>query len=188
MTPFKAPTIEYFSLSPILIILAVAAIGVLVEAFVPRTRRYVIQVALALVGLVAAFVTTLIVFNRLHPGATKPKAGNVDAMGALAVDGPALFCWLLILVLGVLSVLLFAERRLEGGVTGFAGQAAALPGTEAEREASTKGLEHTEVFAGPGATSSSASSSGPCSCPEWSRWSPRTSYLIRWAGSARSTP
>ena len=67
-------------------------------------------------------------------------------MGALAVDGPALFCWLLVLVLALLSVLLFAERHLEGGVTSFAGQAAALPGTEAEREASTKGLEHTEVF------------------------------------------
>ncbi len=50
------------------------------------------------------------------------------------------------LVLSLLSVLLFAERRLEGGVTAFAGQAAALPGTEAEREASTQGLEHTEVF------------------------------------------
>ena len=42
--------------------------------------------------------------------------------------------------------LLFAERRLEGGVSAFAGQAAALPGTEAERQASTRGLEHTEVF------------------------------------------
>ena len=50
------------------------------------------------------------------------------------------------LVLALLSVLLFAERHLEGGVLSFAGQAAALPGTEAEREASTKGLEHTEVF------------------------------------------
>ena len=43
-------------------------------------------------------------------------------------------------------MLLFAERHLEGGVTAFAGQAAALPGTAAEREASTQGLEHTEVF------------------------------------------
>ena len=49
-------------------------------------------------------------------------------------------------MLAILSVLLFAERHLEGGVLSFAGQAAALPGTEAEREASTKGLEHTEVF------------------------------------------
>ena len=43
-------------------------------------------------------------------------------------------------------MLLFAERRLEAGVSAFAGQAAALPGTEAEREASTRGLDHTEVY------------------------------------------
>ena len=49
-------------------------------------------------------------------------------------------------MLALLGVLLFAERALEGGVTAFAGQAAALPGTEAERQASAEGLEHTEVF------------------------------------------
>ena len=43
-------------------------------------------------------------------------------------------------------MLLFAERHLEGGVSAFAGQAAALPGTEAERQASTSGLDHTEVY------------------------------------------
>jgi NADH-quinone oxidoreductase subunit N len=48
--------------------------------------------------------------------------------------------------MALISVLLFAERHLEGGVLSFAGQAAALPGTEAERQASTRGLEHTEVF------------------------------------------
>ena len=143
---FQAPTIEYFSVSPILILLGVAVIGVLIEAFLPRGRRYLLQVGLALVGLVAAFVMTIAVFNRLHPGSATPKPGKIVAMGAIAVDGPSLFCWLLILVLAFLSVLLFAERRLEGGLLSFAGQAAALPGTEAEREASTKGLEHTEVF------------------------------------------
>ncbi|MFL6062479.1 MAG: NADH-quinone oxidoreductase subunit NuoN, partial [Marmoricola sp.] len=59
---------------------------------------------------------------------------------------PTFYAWILILVLALLGVLLFAERRLEGGVTAFAGQASALPGTEAERQASAKGLEHTEVF------------------------------------------
>lgn len=146
MTNFAAPTIEYFTVSPILIILGVATLGVLVEAFAPRGRRYLVQVVLSLAGLVAALVTTVVVFTRLDPGASKPKGGKVVAMGAFAVDGPALFCWLLVLVLGILSVMLFAERRLEGGVTAFAGQAAALPGTEAERMASTQGLEHTEVF------------------------------------------
>jgi NADH-quinone oxidoreductase subunit N len=143
---FEAPTIEYFTVSPILIVLGVAVLGVLIEAFVPRGIRYVVQVVLSLAGLIAAIVTAVIVFVRLDPGADKPKGGKIVTMGALAADGPALFCWLLVLVLAVLSVLLFAERRLEGGVTSFAGQAAALPGTEAEREASTKGLEHTEVF------------------------------------------
>jgi NADH-quinone oxidoreductase subunit N len=52
----------------------------------------------------------------------------------------------MILVFGIGGVLLFAERHLEGGVSAFAGQAAALPGTEAERQASTSGLDHTEVF------------------------------------------
>ncbi len=146
MNDFVAPKIEYFTVSPILIVLGVAVLGVLIEAFVPRARRYLLQVALALVGLVAAITTTVMVFARLNPGSEEPKGGKVVAMGALAVDGPALFCWVLVLVLAVLSVMLFAERHLEGGVTSFAGQAAALPGTEAEREASTKGLEHTEVF------------------------------------------
>ena len=146
MTTFKAPTIDYFQIAPVLIVLGVAALGVLVEAFLPRGRRYLVQVVLSLAGLVAAFVMAVVVFSRLHPGSDNPKPGKVEAMGALAVDGPALFCWMLVLVLAVLSVLLFAERALEGGVTAFAGQAAALPGTEAEREASTRGLEHTEVF------------------------------------------
>ena len=146
MNNFEAPTIEYFTVSPILIVLGAAVLGVLVEAFVPRRRRYLIQVVLALVGIIAAIVTSVMIFLDLNPGSANPKSGEVVAMGALAVDGPALVCWLLVLVLSLLSVLLFAERALEGGVLSFAGQAAALPGTEAEREASTKGLEHTEVF------------------------------------------
>ena len=146
MNEFATPKIEYFTVSPILIVLGVAVLGVLIEAFAPRGRRYLAQVLLALVGLVAAFVAAVVVFARLDPGAATPKLGKVVAMGALAADGPALFSWLLILVLAGLSVLLFAEKHLEAGVLSFAGQAAALPGTEAEREASTKGLEHTEVF------------------------------------------
>ena len=49
-------------------------------------------------------------------------------------------------MLAIAGVMLFAERHLDGGVSAFAGQAAALPGSEAEREASTRGLDHTEVY------------------------------------------
>jgi NADH-quinone oxidoreductase subunit N len=55
-----------------------------------------------------------------------------------------MFLWGLILVFGLGGTLLFGERALEGGVSGFAGQAAALPGTESERQSA--GLEHTEVY------------------------------------------
>ena len=77
---------------------------------------------------------------------TASPAGAVDVEGTIVVDGPTVFFWGIILIFAIGGVLLFAERRLEGGVSAFAGQAAALPGTEAERQASTRGLEHTEVY------------------------------------------
>ena len=143
---FTAPHIEYDLISPILIVLGVAVLGVLVEAAVPRARRYWVQVGLAVVGVIAALGGAVYVLDKIHAGSDNPKPGYLVAEGALAIDGPTLFSWVLILVLALLGVLLFAERQLEGGVTAFAGQAAALPGTEAERQASAQGLEHTEVF------------------------------------------
>ena len=144
---FSAPSVEYSQLYPLLIVLGVALLGVLVEAFAPRRYRYPAQVVLTLGGLAAALVGTALVAEQL-PRVAGPSIarGQVAAQGAVAVDGPTLFLWGTVLALSIMSVLLFAERRLEGGLTAFAGQAAALPGTEAEREASAGGIEHTEVF------------------------------------------
>jgi NADH-quinone oxidoreductase subunit N len=143
---FQAPSIEYSLLSPLLVIFGVAVAGVLVEAFAPRRLRYLIQTVLAILGVLGALVATVVVGLDLKPLAGGAAQGSIAAEGAIAVDGPSIFIWGTLLVLTLISVLLFAERQLEGGVTAFAGQAAALPGTEAEREASTQGLEHTEVF------------------------------------------
>lgn len=139
---FTAPHIEYVELLPIFFLLGGAVLGVLTEAFAPRPRRYGIQVVLALVVVWAALVAAIIQLVDLDGSGP----GAIVAEGAFALDGPTLVTWVVVLVLTLMGVLLFAERRLEGGVTAFAGQAAALPGTEAERVASTKGLEHTEVF------------------------------------------
>ena len=140
------PQIEYSLVAPLLIVLGTATLGVLVEAFAPRPSRYLVQTLLALVGLLAAGIDTVFVARDLGILGGTSRTGKVVAEGAIAIDGPSLFLWGLVIGLSLLSVLLFAERRLEGGVTAFAGQAAALPGTEAERQASTQGLEHTEVF------------------------------------------
>ena len=66
MTGFEAPHIEYLTVSPILIVLGVAVIGVLIEAFAPRPSRYVAQVAVALVGLLAAFAVLGIVLVAIY--------------------------------------------------------------------------------------------------------------------------
>lgn len=142
---FVKPAIGYSAILPILIVFGAALVGVLVEAFVARGRRFRFQVWLTAVGIVAALADTVVVGVRLHH-IDKTAIGKLAADGALAVDGPTIFVWGIVLVVALGGVLLFAERALDGGVTAFAGQAAALPGTEAEREASAKGLEHTEVY------------------------------------------
>jgi NADH-quinone oxidoreductase subunit N len=146
---FVKPTLEYGHLWPLILVFGVACLGVLVEAFAPRPPRYLIQTVLAVSGLVAALVGTIVVgtdLETLKDGDTVVARGIVGSMGTIAIDGPTVYLWGLTLVFAILGVLLFAERRLEGGVTAFAGQAAALPGTEAERQASTRGWEHTEVY------------------------------------------
>ncbi len=143
---FNRPHIDYGKLSPLLIVFGVALVGVLVEAFAPRDRRYVIQTAVSIVGLAAALAAVVVVGLNVQSNHGGASLGSVEAMGAIAVDGPSLFIWGTVLIFSLMSVLLFAERQLEGGITAFAGQAAALPGTEAEREASSRGIEHTEVF------------------------------------------
>ncbi len=143
---FDSPEIAYGKLSPLLIVFGVAIAGVLVEAFAPRERRYAIQTVLALAGLVVAFIATTLVAADMPSNNDGTSLGTIEAMGAIAVDGPSLFIWGLLLIFSLISVLLFAERHLEGGITAFAGSAAALPGTQAEREASSRGVEHTEVF------------------------------------------
>ncbi len=143
---FQAPSVEYSLLSPLLIMFGIAIVGVLVEAFAPRSVRYLLQTLIAGLGVIGAFVATVIVGLNLEARGGGAAQGSVTLEGAIAVDGPSIFIWGTLLVLSLISVFLFAERQLEGGVISFAGQAAALPGSDAEREASTRGLEHTEVF------------------------------------------
>jgi len=143
---FVKPTIEYSQIWPMLVIFGVACVGVVVEAFVPRGRRFMVQTLLTAAGLVAALAGTIWIAGRLDVLGDGAARGAIDVQGTIVVDGPTVFLWGLILVFALGGALLFAERRLEGGVSAFAGQAAALPGTEAERQASTRGLEHTEVY------------------------------------------
>ena len=139
-----APHIEYGQLSAMLIVFGVAVAGVLVEAFVPRTMRRPVQIVLALGGLAAAFVATIVVAttSSVFSGGS---AGNIAAEGAVAVDRPTLFIQGTILVLAFVSVLLISEST-EHEVSPFVAQAAAVPGSPEEREGLEARMAHTEVF------------------------------------------
>lgn len=144
---FKAPVIEYTQLTPVLIVIGVAVLGVLVEAFVPRRARYYTQVFLTVAALVAAFAA---VIGLAAAGYGTTKA-HIAAMGAIAVDGPALFLQGTILLTSLVAVFTFAERRLDPEshgkrVDSFAAQAASVPGSDSEKAAVKAGFTTTEVF------------------------------------------
>ncbi|WP_370616307.1 NADH-quinone oxidoreductase subunit NuoN [Mumia sp. Pv 4-285] len=146
-SPIDAPDVDYATISPLLIILGAAVLGVLVEAFVPRAYRFVVQVAVAVVGVVAAFVATVLVGAGLDTvDGDVTGRGGPTAMGALSVDGPAVVTWAMLLFFGLLGVLLFAERRLDGGLSAFTSQASTPPGSADERRATRMRIEHSEVF------------------------------------------
>jgi NADH-quinone oxidoreductase subunit N len=142
------PNVEYGLLSPMLIVFAVAILGVLVEAFLPRQQRYAAQLVLSLGGLVAAFVAVVVLARDLHG-----ETGHTAVLGAVAVDAPALFLQGTILLVGVLGILLIAERQpaqsaTDGGrgLDGFTPQASAIAGSVAEQLATKAGVVQTEVF------------------------------------------
>ncbi|NLU70319.1 NADH-quinone oxidoreductase subunit NuoN [Streptomyces sp. HNM0574] len=143
----QAPSIEYGQLSPTLIVLGAAVLGILVEAFAPRRARYVSQLLLSALGLAAAFAAVVGLAVAGHGTSRAQVAG----MGAIAVDGPALFLQGVTLLVALVSVFVFAERRLEPAAHGarvdsFAAQPAAVPGGDGEREANRAGWTTTEVF------------------------------------------
>ncbi|GLP76888.1 NADH-quinone oxidoreductase subunit N [Mycobacterium antarcticum] len=147
------PSVEYGLLSPMLIVLGVAVLGVLVEAFLPHGVRYRVQLTLAIGGQIAALVAVVIQWLGLGS-----SLGQTAVMGAVAVDKPALFLQGTLLLIGVLGTLLIAERRVasevdaaqgEAGASGldaFTPMASAVPGSVAEKLATKAGIAQTEIF------------------------------------------
>ncbi|KOU09182.1 NADH:ubiquinone oxidoreductase subunit N [Streptomyces sp. NRRL F-5755] len=142
-----APKIEYAQLAPALIVLGAAVVGVVLEGFVPRRSRYYAQLLLSVLALAAGFAAVV----GLAAGGFGTTKAKITAMGAIAVDGPALFLQGTILLVALVATFTFAERRLDPAAHGkrvdsFAAQAAAVPGGEAERAAVKAGFTTTEVF------------------------------------------
>lgn len=132
-----APHIEYGLLTPILVIFVGACLGVLAEGAAPREIRRAVQLLITFVSLAAALATTLMNWASADPA--------VVAVDSLALDGPTYFMWTIVIIFSSAALLMFAETKIENASV-FAPQAAAVPGTLAEREAIRSRVEHTEVF------------------------------------------
>jgi NADH-quinone oxidoreductase subunit N len=131
-----APSISYSGLSPILIVLGIACVGVLIEAAVPVYARWAAQLVVAVGGLAGALVAVVLLAGR----------NETTAAGAIAIDGAGLFLQGTLLVLGILSVLLLAERSLDVGGGAFVAEAALVAGSAADRRLLTSQRAQTEYF------------------------------------------
>lgn len=136
----ELPSIAYSALSPILIILGAATIGVLLEAFVPRAARFPSQVGLAIVAIFAALIAVF-----AERGTHTLTIGR-----AIAVDAPALLSMAALLVFGLLATMLYADRSLDKAgnqrVSHFVAEAALPVGSRADRALVTSERVQTEVF------------------------------------------
>ena len=138
---FQLPHLNYSALAPILILLGAALVGVLLEAFLPRRSRPAIQLVLALAALIAALVFVVIQASHF----TSTDRGTITAKSAIVIDGPALFMQGTLIVLGLVTLLLVAERTLERGGA-FVAAAAVTAGTEADRQQAAKASGGTDVY------------------------------------------
>ena len=128
---FTAPVLNYTLLSPMLILLGGALIGVLVEAFVSKRLRGVTQLSVTLGTLVLSLAQVWKIRN---------EQSLTAASGSIVIDGPAVLLQASILIIAIISVLVIADTDH------FTALAAALPGSEEERHAVQTGNQVTEVY------------------------------------------
>ena len=128
---FTAPVLSYSLLSPILILLGGALLGVLVEAFVSKALRPAVQLTLTLGSLLLALMQVWRI---------RGQQSLTAAMGSVTIDGPAVLLQASILIISIISVFLIADTE------NFTALAAALPGSDEERKALQSGDQVTEVY------------------------------------------
>lgn len=126
---FSLPSINYYAITPIIILFGAAILSVLIEAFLPRRARRATQLVLVIGSLVAALIVTVDLRG------TRLITGE----GAIAVDGPTLLLWGALLVIGLLAAFLMAERTVDPLGDSFAPRASSLPGSEDEQQFARRG-------------------------------------------------
>lgn len=134
---FTAPEISWASLTPILIILGSAVIGVLVEAFAPvRARRGTV----ILLGVLSTLTAFLILVLRWFEVTAAPSSLGEYIEDPLTIAAQA------ILVLLTFLAILVAADRTQIGDGAFASQPSDRPGSSDEELSDARGYQRSEMF------------------------------------------
>lgn len=134
---FVQTSIDYAAVSPVLVVAVAALLGILVEAFVPRARRFSVQLTITLVALLGA-LAAILTCARDHQ--------VVTAGGAVAVDGMTLLLQGALMILGIMAVLAMSERFDGRHADAFTQSGSSAPGSHSEAVALRVGGTTTEVF------------------------------------------
>jgi len=126
-----APSLTYSLLAPILIVLAGALIGVLVEAFLGKTHRPAIQLTISIGSL-------LLALQQLWQ--IRDSSSLTAAVNSVTIDKAGIFLQATIVLLSLVAVLLIADQE------NFVAQASAIPGSIEERSALEQKNQQTEIF------------------------------------------
>ncbi|MSZ25254.1 MAG: NADH-quinone oxidoreductase subunit NuoN [Actinobacteria bacterium] len=118
-------------LAPILVVLAGALIGVLIEAFAPQRSRSSSQLLLAVFTLIVALLALI---------RTRGTYSNKVAMNSVTFDGAGYLLQMSILIIALIAILLLADSDK------FAAAPTAAPGSDEERQAQAANIRVTEIY------------------------------------------
>jgi NADH-quinone oxidoreductase subunit N len=118
-------------LAPILVVLAGAIAGVLIEAFAPRKSRSSSQLVLSVFTLVIALVALI---------RARGTYSNKAAMNSITFDGAGYLLQMSILIIAIIAILLLADSDK------FAAAPTAAPGSDEERQAQVANIRVTEIY------------------------------------------
>uniref|UniRef100_UPI00404B8934 NADH-quinone oxidoreductase subunit NuoN n=1 Tax=Candidatus Planktophila sp. TaxID=2175601 RepID=UPI00404B8934 len=128
---FTSPILNYGMLAPILVVLAGAIAGVLIEAFAPRKSRSSSQLVLSVFTLVIALVALI---------RARGTYSNKAAMNSITFDGAGYLLQMSILIIAIIAILLLADSDK------FAAAPTAAPGSDEERQAQVANIRVTEIY------------------------------------------
>jgi NADH-quinone oxidoreductase subunit N len=131
-----APEIDWAALAPMIIVFGAGVVGVLVEAFVSRPARVLVQQLLSGLALAVAL------------GAVVGLAGeqSLTVGGAVSIDGPTLFIQGCVLVFALMSLAMYADAKVDSAGDPFTPGPAEMPGSPAERLLTVRRVRQTEAY------------------------------------------